>query len=39
MNEYNQIENAELTSLPNIGKEMKKQLNAIGVNDWAEPVT
>ena len=25
-------ENTELTNLPNIGKEMKKQLNAIGIN-------
>lgn len=32
MNKNNQIENVELTSLPNIGKEMKKQLNAIGIN-------
>ncbi|WP_373484146.1 TfoX/Sxy family protein [Acetobacterium sp.] len=32
MNENNPIEKAELTSLPNIGKEMKKQLNAIGIN-------
>lgn len=26
------IEYTELTSLPNIGKEMKRQLNAIGIN-------
>jgi len=32
MNENNPIEKTELTSLPNIGKEMKKQLNAIGIN-------
>ena len=32
MNENNQIENTEFTSLPNIGKEMKQQLNAIGIN-------
>lgn len=32
MNKNNPIENADLTSLPNIGKEMKKQLNAIGIN-------
>jgi len=32
MNKNNQIENAELTSLPNIGKEMDKQLHAVGIN-------
>ena len=32
MNKNNPIVNAELTSLPNIGKDMKRQLNAIGIN-------
>lgn len=32
MNKNNPVENAELTSLPNVGIEMKKQLNAIGIN-------
>lgn len=32
MNKNNSIENVELENLPNIGKEMKKQLNAIGIN-------
>ncbi|AFA47278.1 TfoX/Sxy family protein [Acetobacterium woodii] len=32
MNKNNSGENTELTNLPNIGKEIKKQLNAVGIN-------
>ncbi|MBC3887424.1 competence protein TfoX [Acetobacterium paludosum] len=36
MTENNLIENTELTSLPNIGKEMDRQLRAVGINTPAE---
>ncbi|MGV8907059.1 MAG: TfoX/Sxy family protein [Acetobacterium sp.] len=38
MTKYNLIENIELPNLPNIGKEMDKQLRTVGINTPAELV-
>lgn len=39
MHEKNQSKHTDLTCLPNIGKEMKKQLNEVGINTPDDLIT